>query len=111
VAGPRKLSDEQRLRMLELRRKVDLILDRLANRLPLEDLEQLREFSFVGEWSLAADNLMATLVKKNIPVTVSEKDALRDLLYSFRQPDPGNRYIASRDEVLASLRVSDQGEQ
>jgi hypothetical protein len=107
VAGPRRLTEEQRLRMLELRRRVDDVLDRLADRLPPEDLKQLREFSFVGEWSQAADNLMATLLKKNIPVTVPEKDALRDLLYSFRQPDPGDRYIASRDEVLASLRVTD----
>lgn len=111
MTRPRKPTEEERRRMVEFHRMVDDILDRLADRLPPDRLDKLREFSAVGEWSLAVDNLAALLLKNKILVTVSEKEALHDLLYFFPQPDPDNRYIASRDEVLASLTVTGPGQQ
>jgi hypothetical protein len=114
VAGPRRPTAEQRQRMVELHRLVDENLDRLDDRLTPDVLRQLRTFSAVGEWSLAADNLAAYLVKRRTPVTAAEKDGLRDLfdlLYSFGEPPSELRYLASRDEVLASLNVTDPGQQ
>ena len=55
MAGPQKLTEEQRLRLIELRRMCDAVLDRLADRLPPDVLKQLRTFSAVGEWSELAD--------------------------------------------------------
>jgi hypothetical protein len=110
MAGPQKLTEEQRLRLIELRRMCDAVLDRLADRLPPDVLKQLRTFSAVGEWSELADNLAAVLVRRKIPMTVGDKEALSDLLYWFRQPSPANRYIASRDEVLASLAMVEPGD-
>lgn len=97
--------------MVEFRRIVDDILDRLADRLPPDRLDKLREYSAVGEWSLALDNLAAILLKNKIPVTVSEKEALHDLLYFYPQPDPYASYIVARDEVMASLTVTGPGQQ
>jgi hypothetical protein len=92
--------------MVEVHRRVDDILDRLADRLPLEHLAQCRRFSALGEWWLAMDNVIATLLKNKIPVTPSDQDQLRDLLFTFGPPPTGLHYVASPDEVLASLTLT-----
>lgn len=82
----------------------------ILDRLPSDRLDKYREFSAVGEWSLAANNIAATLLKNKIPVRPSERDLFRDLLdllYSFGPPPPELRYIVSRDEVLASLTLTE----
>jgi hypothetical protein len=107
MAGTKKLSEEQRLRLLELRGMCETILDRFGERLPAADFKQLRTFYSVGEWPLLADNLAAALMQDQIPVSSADKEALRRLLYWWQTPPSGYRYIASRDEVLASLPVVD----
>jgi hypothetical protein len=45
-----------------------------------------------GEYSMAVDDLVATLLKENVPVTADERDDLRRLVRHLKQPtDPLDR--------------------
>jgi hypothetical protein len=90
----------------EIRGRCSALLDRLADRLPPDQIEQYRKFNFFGEYLEVADNLAATLLRGKIPVTAGERDALREILYSLGRFPPSYRYIATRDEVLASLTIA-----
>lgn len=91
---------------VRLKNDADEILDRLADRLPHDNLEDLRTFNFVGEWNELVNNLLAILVRDQIPVSSDEKQALRNLLYFFDLPVPYYEFINDRDAMLASLNVS-----
>jgi hypothetical protein len=82
------------------------LLERFADRLTPDQLEQLREFLFVGELSLLIDNLVAGLVLDQIPVTEADRDALADVLSLFTIPSRIFAFIKDRDEVLATLHVT-----
>lgn len=85
------------------------LLERLADRLPPDRLEEYRTLSHVGEWPMLVDLLSATLVKQQIPVSPSERDALADLLNWFRPAAVADHpYIRDRENTLASLNVTDQ---
>jgi len=57
-----------------------------------------------------ANDLAAALVDDQIPVTDSERDDLRYLLFSFQNlPKPHLRRINEREQVLASLNVVEEG--
>lgn len=92
----------------QLNEKSADLLDRLADRLPADRLAQYREYRFVGEWGMFADNLAARLVKAKVPVTAAERDVLREILHSFSLPSPDHRFIENRDEVLASLTIAEE---
>jgi hypothetical protein len=83
------------------------LLERLADRLPSDRLENCRTFSKVGEWGVLVDEMCAVLVKRNIPVTQDERDALADLLDMFPIPAEHHKYINNREEILASLTITD----
>ncbi|UVS76897.1 hypothetical protein Actkin_00593 [Actinokineospora sp. UTMC 2448] len=90
----------------EMRAKATALVESLADRLPPDRLARYRQFAFVGEWGELADNLAAGLVNRRIPVTAEEKEALREVLYSFELPYPGHRFIERRDEILAALTMA-----
>lgn len=89
----------------ELRDKSAALLDSLADRLPADELRQLRTFNFVGEWGSLINEVAAILVQDKIAIRPSERDAVRELLYAFDSSDPIYKYIAGRDEVLTQLVV------
>jgi len=91
---------------VRLKNDADELLDRLADRLPHDNLKDLRTFNFVGEWNELANNLLAILVRNEIPVSPDEKEELRNLLYFFDLPVPYYDFINDRDAILASLNVS-----
>lgn len=91
------------MKTAELRARTTALLDRLADRLPPDRMAQYREYAFVGEWAMLVDELAAGLVRRRVPVTEDEREALREILYSFRVPAPDHRHIENRDEVMASL--------
>jgi hypothetical protein len=85
------------------------MVDRFADRMPQDVASRLRKFHSVGETLELASELAAVLVKRTIPVTVEDREALREFLYSFSAEYALANYseIANRDEVLASLNVLD----
>lgn len=84
------------------------LLERLADRLPQDKLNEYRSLSDVGEWAILVDLLSATLVKRNIPITPAERDALADLLALFPTTVEDLDYITHRDQTLAALTVTTQ---
>ncbi|MEV5544367.1 hypothetical protein AB0L13_47030 [Saccharopolyspora shandongensis] len=85
------------------------LLERLADRLPPDRLEEYRTLSHVGEWSMLVDLLSASLVTRQIPVSPSERDGLAALLNWFRPAAVADlAYIRDRENTLASLNVTDQ---
>jgi hypothetical protein len=83
------------------------LLDRLADRLPPDRVSQYRQFIFADEWMEAADNVMARLVRSKIPVSITERETLREILYAAKNPPRSYYYIANRDEMLASLTLTE----
>lgn len=92
---------------MQLRDSSAALLDRLADRLPADELRQLRTFNKVGEWGSLINELAAILVQDKIAIRPSERDAVRDLLYAFDPSDELYSYIARRDEVLTQLVVTE----
>lgn len=92
------IDQEMKDRLNKLHRESKALLESLADRLPPDGLQQLRTFSFVGEWSLLVDGMCASLVKRQTPITPSERDALAVVLAYCR-------YLKDRDETLTSLNV------
>ncbi len=93
--------------MRELRERCTWLLDQLADRLDPETLGIYQRMNFAGEWMLLADNVAATLVKDQIPVSAAEREALRLILYAFNTESTSYSYVAARDDVMASLVVTD----
>ncbi|RKT86354.1 hypothetical protein SAMN05421805_102250 [Saccharopolyspora antimicrobica] len=85
------------------------LLERLADRLPQDRLEEYRTLSRVGEWSMLVDLLSASLVTRRIPISPSERDALAALLNWFRPAAVADlAYVRDRENTLAALNVTDQ---
>lgn len=85
------------------------LLERLADRLPPDRLEEYRTLSRVGEWGMLVNLLSASLVTRQIPVNPPERDALAALLNWFRLATVGDlEYIRDRENTLASLNLTDQ---
>ncbi len=85
------------------------LLERFADRLPPNRLEEYRTLSDVGEWGMLLHLLSASLVTRQIPVNPAERDALAALLNWFRPATVANlAYIRDRENTLASLNVTDQ---
>lgn len=83
------------------------LLELLANRLPANRLEEYRTLSNVGEWGILINELSASLVVRQIPVTPAERDALAALLNWFRPAAVSDlAYIRDRDNTLSSLNVA-----
>lgn len=91
--------------LVQLEQDTGELLDRLANRLPRDNLEDLRTFNFVGEWNELANNLLAILVRDQIPLSPDEAQAVRKLLYFFDLPVPDYNFINDRDAMLGSLNI------
>jgi hypothetical protein len=77
-----------------------------ADRLTGQQLRWSRTFSDVGEWAELVDGLCAYLVKREIPVTPAERDALAAVLAQFVGPLPDYEYLADPDRTLARLTVA-----
>jgi hypothetical protein len=71
----------------EFMRRADELIDRLTPRLDPQQSSFIRNDAYVGEWDEAIDNLIATLVKHNVPITVTEKQDLLALTSFMRWPD------------------------
>lgn len=89
----------------ELAQLVESLLDRLADRLPEDELKQCRTDAWAGEWDVLLNSLAATLLKKRIPVDSAERDDLAAVLNHFALPRPDDHFINNRDEVVRSLNV------
>ena len=83
------------------------LLEQLADRFPQQALETCRSFDNAGEWGQLIELISATLVKRSVPVTSQERDALADLLYRYSIPYKHHEYISNRDETIASLKIAD----
>lgn len=97
--------DKERLNRLHIESR-DL-LESVADRLTPEKVRIYRSFSFAGEWALLADGLCATLVKRQIPVTAAERDALASVLGLFQRPHERYNYLNDPAGTLAALNVVD----
>lgn len=81
------------------------LLERMAARLPSEELRQYREFDDVGEWDELIDNLAALLVKEQVPISCDERDEFAAILDMCTVPSDEFAYIKERGSLLASLNV------
>jgi len=82
------------------------VLDSLGDRLPADDQDSLRTYLWTGEWGLLADELAAALLEDHTPITGTERDLVRDLLFAIGPVDAGiHPCIHDRERVLAALNV------
>ncbi|MBB5907361.1 hypothetical protein [Actinoalloteichus hymeniacidonis] len=79
---------------------------RLAERLPPRQLKSYWSYLNAGERTELLDVLCATLVKRQIPVTLEERGILAEILSMYTDPDPRYTYVADPAGVLAQLEVS-----
>ncbi len=94
-------------RIAELRRLSGELVDRLADRLAPATLDDSRTLLSVGEWVHLLDNLCAALVKRQIAITVEERDVLAAALEVLGSGyDPFLSYIADKPGTLAALNVT-----
>lgn len=96
-------ADKDRLHKLHIDSRA--LLESVADRLPDERLARLRTLSDVGEWSLLVNGLCASLIKREIPVTPAERDALTAVLASFTAPHQRYKYLNDPEGTLAALNV------
>lgn len=90
----------------QLRVDIDSLVDSLANRLPPVDLDDIRQFNRVGEWTEAVEDLCATLVRLGIPVDPAQRNALAAVLETLGpQDDDDFPYINRKASTLAALNV------
>lgn len=92
-------------RLNKLHKESRALLESVADRLPPERAEEFRTLSDVGEWLELVEGLCASLVKRQIPVTPRERDALAAVLAMFTTPRNGYDYTNNSDETLAALHV------
>src|SRR2546430_5888333 len=62
----------------------------------------IRNDAYVGEWDEAIDNLIATLVKRNVPITVIEKQDLLALT-SFMRSEEHTSELQSQSNLVCRL--------
>jgi hypothetical protein len=67
----------------------------------------LSSYTSAGEHTLALDSFAWSLQDKQIPISRTERDELRELLYVFELPVSMMHSINDRDNILASLNVVD----
>jgi hypothetical protein len=91
--------------LIKLHKDSRALLEDLADRLPADLIADYRSFSDAGEWDELLDVLSATLIKRGIPVTPTERDRLAGLLAMFNAPREGYAYISAPEQTIASLRV------
>jgi hypothetical protein len=94
-------------RLNNLHREARELLDALADRLPSGRVERLRTFSDVGEEVLLVNGLCASLIKREIPITLAERDALARVLALFETPVADADHINDPDATLAAVSVVD----
>jgi hypothetical protein len=71
----------------EFMQRADGLIDRLEPRLDPQQASFIRNDAYVGEWGEAFDNLIATLVKRDVPITAVEKQELLALTSFMKWPD------------------------
>jgi hypothetical protein len=81
------------------------LLERLADRLPEQDLETLRSLHDVGEPIHLLDYLCAGLVRWRTGITQAERDALAVLVSDLVIPEGEYSYLDAPDRTLAALNV------
>ncbi|MEU1985022.1 hypothetical protein [Nocardia sp. NPDC019395] len=84
------------------------LLERLADRLPPDRLADYRSDSDAGEWGVLLDALCARLVRRQIPVTLPERDILAGLLAMLEIVEEGEEdyaYLSDPSRVLSQLHV------
>ncbi|MGW4330337.1 hypothetical protein ACWEKR_31160 [Nocardia sp. NPDC004573] len=81
------------------------LLESVADRLPSDLVDSYRTYSDVGEWAMLVDVLCASLIKRRIPVTEAERDAVANVLGQFNPPVEGCRYLNDPQGVLSELNV------
>jgi hypothetical protein len=93
--------------LIELHDVSRALLEQLADRLPPDQLAEFRSDSDAGEWAELLDALCATLVRRKIPVTVSERDTLAGLLEMLDISDEIYAYLSDPSRVLSGLTLVD----
>lgn len=88
-----------------LHRESLALLEELADRFDADKLKRLRTYSFVGEWGLLMESICATLIKRQIPITPAERDALAAVLALSPNISDRYPYWHTREQTLASLNV------
>ena len=86
------------------------VLDSLGDRLPPGDQDSLRTYLGTGEWGLLADELAAALLEDATPISPTERDLVRELLYAFDVDGHEEEFqrlpaFADRERVFAALNV------
>lgn len=88
----------------------DRLLDSLGARLFDDARESVRTYLWTGEEGLAADELAGVLSRYQVPVSPTERDLLREVLYAFDLEEGGEapthyRWLYDRERVLGGLNV------
>lgn len=92
-------------RLNTLHREARELLDTLADRLPPGRVERLRTFSDVGEEVLLVNGLCTSLIKREIPITRDERDALARVLALFNTPVADADHLNDPNATLAAVNV------
>ena len=81
------------------------LLESVTDRLEPERVDRYRSLSDVGEWVELVESVCATLVKRRIPVTAEERDALAGVLARLSRPKRGYDFVNDPQGTLAALNV------
>lgn len=65
---------------------IERIVELFLPRVPPRYVDGFESMMDAGEYALAVDDLVATLVVENVPVTPAERDDLRRLLEATNEP-------------------------
>jgi hypothetical protein len=97
---------ERNRRIVVQHRRIEAIVDTLADRLPADELTRLHRDERVGEHALALDVVLAILVKGGVAVSRAEHRALAEAV-DFYQQHPDEYMTFTSPEVVAALVVRD----
>jgi hypothetical protein len=100
------LDEAAKLRLRKLNHDSRALLDMVADRLTEQQLDWSRSFRDAGEWGELVEGICAYLVKGQIPVTPTERDAVAAVLDQFIDPRPVYKYLNDREGTLAALTVT-----
>jgi uroporphyrinogen-III synthase len=96
---------ERNRRIVAQHRRIEAIVDTLAERLPADELTRIRSDLRAGEYTLALDVVLAILVKGGIAVSRAEHRALAEAVDYYEQPVEYMTFTSP--ELVAALVVRD----
>jgi len=94
--------------VIRFREAAAALLDSLGERLSAHDQDWFRSYLSAGEEGLLADELATALEVDRTPISATEQELLRELLWSFDLDGTDPKFYPSlcdRDRVIAGLNV------